>query len=64
VDARNQHIRHELFATSQQTDLIQALLAPSPEIITSVQAAAIEAQTSEAQLEEETSGDESESQGA
>lgn len=64
VDARNQRIRHELFATSQQTDLIQALLAPSPEIITSSQAAAIEAQSSEEQLEEESSDDESESQGA
>jgi 5-methylcytosine-specific restriction enzyme B len=65
VDARNQRIRHELFAASQPTDLIQALLAPSPDIITSAQAAAIEAQASEAQLEEESSDDdESESQGA
>jgi len=64
VDARNQRIRHELFAASQQADLIQALLAPSPDIITSAQAAAIEAQASEEQLEEESSDDESESQGA
>jgi len=63
VDARNQRIRHELFALSQQADLIQALLAPSPDIITSAQAAAIEAQASEEQLEEESSDDESESQG-
>jgi 5-methylcytosine-specific restriction enzyme B len=57
VDARNQRVRHELFAASQPTDLIQALLAPSPDIITSVQAAAIEAQASEVQIEEEGSDD-------
>src|SRR5260221_2298533 len=65
VNARNQRIRHELFAASQQADLIQALLAPSPDIITSAQAAAIEAQASEEQLEEESSDDdESENQEA
>src|SRR6266567_3159073 len=65
VDARNQSIRHELFAASQQPELIQALLAPSPEIITSAPAAAIEAQASEEQLEEEGSDDdESENQEA
>ncbi len=65
VDARNQSIRHELFAASQQAELIQVLLAPSPDIITSAQAAAIEAQASEEQLEEEGSDDdESENQEA
>ncbi len=64
VDARNQRIRQELFAASQQAELIQALLAPSHDISTSAQAAAIEAQVSEEQVEEIGDDDKSESQGA
>jgi 5-methylcytosine-specific restriction protein B len=63
VDTRNQRIRHELFAPSQQAELIQALLAPSHDISTSALAAAIEAQASEVQLEE-GGDDESENQEA
>ncbi|RPJ02790.1 MAG: AAA family ATPase, partial [Chloroflexi bacterium] len=42
VDARTRQIRHELFDPAHQDDFIQALLAPSPEITTSIQAARAE----------------------
>ncbi|HJQ67846.1 MAG TPA: AAA family ATPase [Blastocatellia bacterium] len=38
VDAASQSIRHELFGDSMQGELVQALLAPFPEIATSMQA--------------------------
>jgi 5-methylcytosine-specific restriction protein B len=48
VDANRQRIRHELFAPARRDDLIQALLAPSPELSASSQAVASESE----QLEE------------
>ncbi len=42
VDAHGQRVRHDLFDPAKQDDLIQALLAPSPEITTSVQAASVQ----------------------
>ena len=39
VDETKQRIRAELFAVSRREELIQALLAPSPEIVTSRDAA-------------------------
>ncbi|GCE23610.1 AAA family ATPase [Dictyobacter kobayashii] len=44
IDAKAQVVRHELFEPAQQDGLVQALLAPSPEILTSAQAIAIEEQ--------------------
>lgn len=38
VDENHQRIRHELFDPARRDDLIQALLAPSPEIVASPQA--------------------------
>ena len=40
VDEENQRIRHELFAPDRRDDLIQALLAPFPDIVTSSAAVA------------------------
>lgn len=51
VDADRQTIQQELFASERQDDLIQALLAPFPDITTTSQAAVSEA--SEEELEEE-----------
>lgn len=51
VDANRQTIQQELFASERQDDLIQALLAPFPDITTTTQAAVSEA--SEEELEEE-----------
>jgi 5-methylcytosine-specific restriction protein B len=39
VDLTNRVIRHDLFAEPSQQELIQALLAPSPDILTSLNAA-------------------------
>ncbi len=47
VDARNRQIRHELFDPARQDEFIQALLAPSPEITTSIRAARAEAPDAE-----------------
>lgn len=52
VDGRNQTIQHHLFDPARQDELIQALLAPSPEITTSLQAA-----VSDQPIEEEDDGD-------
>lgn len=56
VDERRQRIRHELFNPGRRDDLVRALLALSPDIITSSQAL-----TSEAELldEQDEDGDES-----
>ncbi|GAC1374116.1 MAG: hypothetical protein NVSMB44_42250 [Ktedonobacteraceae bacterium] len=56
IDINTQTIRHELFAIAQQATLVQALLAPSPEITTSAQAIAAEEQTQELLADED--GDE------
>ncbi len=45
VDVQKQQIHHELFLPSNRNLLIQAVLAPTPEITTSSQALSIEAQT-------------------
>lgn len=47
VDVQTQQIRHELFDMSNRDALIQALLAPAPEITTSIQALSSEAQAVE-----------------
>ena len=39
VDLTNQTIRHDLFEEAKRQDLIQALLAPCPDILTSLKAA-------------------------
>ena len=46
VDVRNQQIRHELFVPSNWNELVLALLAPCPEITTSIQAIDYDAKTS------------------
>ena len=53
VDENRQRIRHELFAPARRDELIQALLAPAPDIATSVQAVACESE----QLDEQNEGD-------
>ena len=53
VDVQKQQIRHELFDISNRDNLIQALLAPAPEITTSTQALSSDAQA----IEEEESAD-------
>ena len=53
VDRENQQIRYELFSESKQEELVQALLAPSPEISTSSEALISEAETPEEEGEEE-----------
>ena len=55
VDVSGQRIRHELFDDSQDSDLIQALLAPCPEISSSSEAIASE----KSQVEPDDEGDES-----
>jgi len=45
VDVQKQQIYHELFLPSNRDLLIQAVLAPAPEITTSSQALSMEAQT-------------------
>ncbi len=47
VDIQNQNIRHELFEESRRDELIQALLAPYPEISTSFQILESEGETQE-----------------
>jgi 5-methylcytosine-specific restriction enzyme B len=43
VDEARQRVREELFAPSRREELLQALLAPSPEIVTTPNATALEA---------------------
>ena len=52
VDEENQRIRDELFEPERRDDLIQALLAPFPEIATSTAAVAAERSEPEANSEE------------
>jgi 5-methylcytosine-specific restriction protein B len=42
VDRHSQQIKHHLFDESRQHELVQALLAPDPEIVTTVQATVAE----------------------
>ena len=60
VDVSHQRVRHELFQPSREDDLIQALLAPCPEIVTSSQAVTSDAEDSE-ELEGDDETDEAES---
>ncbi len=53
VNVQKQHVHHELFQPSNRDLLIQAVLAPSPEITTSVQAVSGEAQVVEEDGEED-----------
>jgi len=55
VDAKAQVIRHSLFDPSQQANLVQALLAPCPEVTTSAQAVAAGEQLEA--IQEDESGD-------
>jgi 5-methylcytosine-specific restriction protein B len=52
VDEENQRIRDELFEPERRDDLIQALLAPFPEIATSAAVVAAEPVESEVDSEE------------
>ena len=45
IDPQKQQVHHELFDLSNRNLLVQALLAPAPDITTSVQALSSEAQT-------------------
>jgi SpoVK/Ycf46/Vps4 family AAA+-type ATPase len=56
VDGERQEIRHELFADDRHDDLVQALLAPCPEIAASPQAL-------EAEIQEEDGSDEPDEEG-
>lgn len=53
VDENRQRIRHELFAPARRDELIQALLAPAPDIATSLQAVASESEQIDEQNEED-----------
>ena len=57
VDEARQRIREELFVSARREELVQALLAPSPEIVTSPNAAA-GAETVEEPEEPESKGNE------
>jgi 5-methylcytosine-specific restriction enzyme B len=56
VDEENQRIRDELFEPDRRDDLIQALLAPFPEIVTS--SAAVAAQPAEPEADSEEGAEE------
>jgi 5-methylcytosine-specific restriction protein B len=58
VDEQNQRIRNELFKPERRDDLIQALLAPFPEIATST--AAIVAEPLEIEADTEDAAEENE----
>lgn len=53
VDGRTQTINHGLFDSARQDELVQALLAPSPEITTSLQAAVSDQALEEDEVEDE-----------
>jgi 5-methylcytosine-specific restriction enzyme B len=57
VDEENQRVRTELFEPERRDDLIQALLAPFPEIATS--AAVVAAEPAESEVDSEEGADES-----
>jgi 5-methylcytosine-specific restriction protein B len=52
VDVNNLRIRHELFSPSREDDLVQALLEPCPEIVTSSRAVASEIDEADEDLDE------------
>ena len=53
VDVQSQTINHDLFDPARQDELVQALLAPSPEITTSLQAAVSDQALEEDEVEDE-----------
>jgi 5-methylcytosine-specific restriction protein B len=57
VDSAAQRICHELFEEGHEEDLIQALLAPCPEISASSEAVSAEEFTAEKDLDESTDGE-------
>ncbi|NLF75678.1 MAG: AAA domain-containing protein [Chloroflexi bacterium] len=57
VDGHSQTIHHDLFAPARQDELVQALLAPAPDIITSRQAVAAAPVLEDDETEEENGGD-------
>jgi 5-methylcytosine-specific restriction protein B len=59
VDVNNLRIRHELFSPSREYDLVQALLEPCPEIVTSSQAVASEVDEADKDLDEGEEADDS-----
>ena len=53
INSDIQQVRYELFDKSKQEELVRALLAPNPEIITSYEALDSEKETPEADSVEE-----------
>jgi len=62
IDRNKQQIRYELFDGSRQEELVQALLAPSPEILTTPQAQVSEVDAAEEEGDLEDEGDNNEEQ--
>ena len=62
IDSKGQKIRYELFESSQQANLVQALLAPCEDITTSAQAIAAEVTTIESQRNEDIIDDDTTSE--
>ena len=60
IDEQKQQVRHELFDLSNRNLLVQALLAPAPEITTSVQALSSEAQAVDEDVDEDVDDNASE----
>ena len=52
VDAQKQRVRQDLFEPSNRSLLVSALLAPAPDIVTSVQALSSAAETVDEEAEE------------
>jgi 5-methylcytosine-specific restriction protein B len=52
VDVKNQQVNHDLFTSSEQANLIRALIAPDPDITTTTQAITAEEQASSEQVAE------------
>lgn len=59
VDVSNLRIRHDLFSPSREKDLVQALLEPCPDIVTSSKAVAFEADEADRDLDEGEDADDS-----
>jgi len=57
VDRVNQRIRHELFDPACQDDLVAALVAPAPDIATSLSATTVEAETPSEEAGEDDEND-------
>jgi 5-methylcytosine-specific restriction enzyme B len=57
VDVKNQQVNHDTFIASQQANLIAALIAPDPDIMTTTQAITAEEQASSEQAAESDDDD-------